>query len=201
MNYMCTYVYVYLLWGYTPPLHAITMFLRLFDEHKAAKGGSLKFIKDFLMTVVHTDEVRVGTTEDYYSMGQILDSFGQKTKDFDSVEEAIDATRHLCRKNAEEHGWSLEAKPESIDKEYPMFSKFWFVMSKGKETSNISTTKKQLSQNSGLKGVGQLEQAMVFMEGVGFKDGEEEKGEGKIENVKHEELAKQVELLKISYVI
>ena len=156
-------------------------------------------MKEFMVQITHLDEVKSGKVEDYFTMGQILEVYGQRTQDFKNINEALAATRHLCKKNAEDYGYA--EKPEYIDKAFPQFSKFWFVKSNGKTTTNISVTQKQLSQAGELKSVSQLKDAMVFMEGVGYdKDAAiEGHAAGKIANVKHEALIKQVELLKMTY--
>ena len=156
-------------------------------------------MKEFNVQITNLDEVKTGKVEDYFTMGQILELYGQRVQDFKNVDEALAATRHLCAKNAEDYGY--EEKPEAIDEKFPQFSKFWFVKSTGKETTNSSVTQKQLGQTGDLKSVSQLNEAMVFMEGVGFDAPSlhDDAAAGKIANVKHEGLIKQVELLKMPY--
>ena len=88
-------------------------FLDLFQDSKNLGKDSLKFIKTFSIGVQHNDVTEVGTQEDYFSMGQILAEYGQSIKDFASEGDALEAVRHLCAKNAEEHQY--EAKPEKLD--------------------------------------------------------------------------------------
>jgi len=149
------------------------------------------------MIVTHDDVTTVGTKEDWYPMGVILQSFGQKVSDFSDTNEALGAVRHLCAQNQQEHGYG--EKPELLDDKFPQFSRFWFVMSLGKKQENKQNVKKQLEQHVDLKNLKQLEEAKVFMEGMGYKEGEPSSSSVQLENAKAMDLKKEVELLKSSY--
>ena len=171
-------------------------FLSLFEDNKG-KGNkdSLKFAKGFTVKVQIDNETSVGTKEDMFPMGMILEHYGQRVGDFESMEKATEAVRHLCKKNASSHGYDQEAWHEQLDPDFPQFSKFWFVFSKAKETTDVQRTSKELIGKSDVKTVGQLENTKVFLEGMGWS--EPLNGEGpKIENVKFEELQKKVGELK-----
>ncbi len=180
------------------PLHALIIrFLSLFQDNKSLGRDALKFAKTFSMSVDHDDTTSVGTREDWYPMGIILKEFGHSVKDFDSVDDALNAVRYLCAQNKAEHGY--EDKPESIDARFPQFSRFWFVKSLGKTEQHKSIVQKKLQQTVDLKGVAQLEQAKIFMEGLGFTDVQPGSScSGQIENEKATELKKHVELVKLS---
>ena len=85
-----------------------------------------------------------------------------------------------------------------MDEKFPQFSEFWFVFSLGKKSEWQQTTTKQLEQKVDLNNMKQLEQAKVFMEGIGFSD-TAGASSVKIENAKFSELQKQVELMKLPY--
>ena len=159
---------------------------------------ALKFAKTFHVKVNHEDTTEVGTKEDYYPMGYILSQHGQSVQDYKDVEGALVAVRHLCTKNQEEHGYAPEDKPEIVDEQFPEFSKFWYVFSLGKTETHTSTVGKKLEQDTDLKTLKQLDEAKCFMEGVGFS---ESAGPSTvhIENVKWQDLQKQVELVKLPY--
>ena len=55
-------------------------------------------MKEFMVQITHLDEVKSGKVEDYFTMGQILEVYGQRTQDFKNINEALAATRHLCKK-------------------------------------------------------------------------------------------------------
>ena len=171
-------------------------FLDLFQDNKTLGRDALKFAKDFQMSVTHNDLTTVGTKEDFFPIGQILGLYGQSIKDFKSTDEALDAVRHLCALNREEHGY--DEKPEQVDAKFPIFSKFYFVMGQGKLSVHTSDVQKKLSQHVDIKNLGQLEEAKLFMEGMGFKD-EADKSSVQVENAKAAEAKKLVELLKLPY--
>ena len=158
---------------------------------------ALKFAKNFQVSIDNNDTTTVGTSEDWYPLGVILQSYGKSVKDYPSTDDALAAVRHLCEQNRAEHGY--EEKPEQLDEKFPEFSRFWFVMSLGKKKENQQNVQKKLSQQVDLKNMGQLEQAKCFMEGLGWKDEEAGTSSVKIENAKAGDLKKTVELLKFSY--
>ena len=156
---------------------------------------SIKFAKTFQVSLTHTDTCTVGSVEDYYPMGTILEKFGYSVQDFETVDKAMAAVRHLCEKNREEHGYGVKA--EILDEKFPQFSRFWFVESKGKQESHTQHTVKKLEQEGEIKNLAQLQQAKMFMEGRGCAEGSGESSV-KIENLKHVEIMKCVELMKSS---
>ena len=160
----------------------------LFQDNKNLGKDSLKFAKTFSIGVQHNDVTTVGTKEDYFPMGQILAQYGQSIKDFASEGEALEAVRHLCAKNREEHQY--EEKPEKLDEKYTGFSRFWFVMSMGKTAEHKQTETKNLEQQVDLKNIAQLEEAKVFMEGMGFNE-ERSVSSVQVEHAKAGELKKK----------
>jgi len=104
----------------------------------------------------------------------------------------------LCRLTSQQY----EPKPEALDTEFPQFSKFWFVFSKPREVTEKQSTNKVLEGDAEIKGIRSLDQARMFMEGMGFpEEGSSVGGEPQIVNVKYEELQKKVIELKTSYLI
>ena len=170
-------------------------FLDLFQDNKHLGKDSLKFAKEFNMAVDHDDTTKVGTVEDWYPMGEILKWFGQSLNDFASVNDAMIAVRHLCAQNQALHGY--EDKPESIDEKFPQFSRFWFVKGLGKTKEATGNVRKTLSQGVDLRNIAQLEQAKLFMEGMGWP-GEQPSSSSVIENAKATELKAILESLKLS---
>ena len=168
----------------------------MFEEHKDKKGNSIKTMKEFLVQITHTETVSTGTVEDWMTMGRILKEHGLGMKDFKDEQAALAAVRHLCKQNAEEHGYG--SPPEALDKDFMVFSKFWYVIGKGRDSTSTGSTSKSLQATGQIKNAAQLAEGMVFMEGLGFQDGKEI-GEPKVVNVKAEALGKQLELLKTSY--
>ena len=175
-------------------------FLELFQDNKLLGKDSLKFAKTFNMSVEHNDVTTMGTQEDFFPVGKILESYGQTLRDFTSIEDALTAVRHLCVKNREEHQY--DEKPEYVDDKFPAFSKFFFVMSKGKVQEHKQVVQKKLEQTVDLKNIAQLEEAKIFMEGMGYNSvGEAAPSGVKVENAKAIELKKNVELLKFSHLV
>ena len=165
----------------------------MFQEDKFKGKDALKFVKNFECALEHQDKTTIKQREDMFPIGLILAEYGQKVQDFPSVEKALAAARHLCKLNRQEHGY--EEKPEFIDKEFPQFSKLWFVFTSGRETENAQVVSKKLHQNAPVKTTSQLEQAKVFMEGMGF---DEEVGSGgdasaSIEHARNAELQQAIE--------
>ena len=171
----------------------------MFQDNKSLGKDALKFAKSFGMSVEHTDDTLVGHKEDYFPMGKILETFGMGLKDFKTNEDALEAVRHLCEENKKEHGY--EEKPELLDPKFPQFSRFWFVMSLGKDKVHKQSVTKKLEQKSDLKSIKQLEEGKCFMEGVGWEEPKDEPGKpsGQVENAKAADLKKAVELLKPPY--
>ncbi len=106
-------------------------FLDLFQDNKLMGKDSLKFAKVFEVKLDHVDTTTIGSKEDYFPMGDILQKHGSKLSDFKTPQDALEAVRHLCAKNREQHGY--EEKPEKVDEKFPQFSEFWFVFSLGKK--------------------------------------------------------------------
>ena len=171
-------------------------FLDLFQDNKLLGKDSLKFAKTFSMSVEHNDVTTMGTQEDFFLVGKILEYYGQTLRDFTSIEDALTAVRHLCVKNREEHQY--DEKPEYVDDKFPAFSKFFFVMSKGKHQEHKQVVHKKLEQTVDLKNIAQLDEAKIFMEGIGFNSVASD-APPKVENAKAIELKKNVELLKFSH--
>ena len=152
------------------------------------------------MHVTAEDNTEVGSKEDYFPAGKILNEHGCSWKDFKEPEEALARVRHLCAKNQKEHGY--EPKAEAIDDEYPEFSKFFFCFSLGKTQTHVGSQKKELSGSSGLKDMKQLESAKAFFEGLGFEgDGAAAESSVKIENAKYQELKKELDAAKTACLI
>ena len=150
------------------------------------------------MSIKHSDVVDISQVEEYMPMGQILGYYGKTVSDFPTTGKALEAVRHLVKKNCAEHGRDPKDKPEAIDDAFPEFSKFFFVWCLGKKSSNIGETSKELSQAADLKNVDQLENAKLFMEGMGFTKKLEE-SQPAIANVKYEDILKAVEVMKTTY--
>ena len=172
-------------------------FLDCFQDNKQLGKDALKFSKNFNMSVEHNDVTTMGTQEDFFPVGKILEHYGQTLRDFPSIEDALTAVRHLCAKNREEHQY--DEKPEYVDDKFPAFSKFFFVMSQGKVQEHKQVVAKKLEQTVDLKNLAQLEEAKVFMEGMGYNLVDD--GAPKVENARAIELKKTVELLKFSHLI
>jgi hypothetical protein len=176
----------------------IRRFLGLFEDNKKLGKDALKFSKHFKMHVEHMDTTVVGTMEDYYPMGRILQEYGQTVGDFKNDGDALEAVRYLCARNQAEHGY--ENKPEGLDEKFPRFSKFWFVFSKGKSSEHSSQIAKKLDQDTDIKNLEQLQQAKIFMEGLGFQE-EAASSTVQVENEKSVELKKATELVKLTLLI
>ena len=168
-------------------------FLDLFQDNKNLGKDALKFAKTFSIGVQHNDVTTVGTKEDYFPMDQILAGYGQRLKDFTNESDALDAVRHLCAKNRAEHHY--EEKPEMLDEKYRTFNRFWFVMSMGKTQEHKQTVSKNLDQQVDLKNLAQLEEAKLFMEGMGLTT-EKPTSSVQVEHTKADGLEKKNELLK-----
>lgn len=168
----------------------------MFEDHKDKKGNGIKTMKDFLVQINHTETVSTGSIEDWMTMGRILKEHGLGMKDFKNEQEALAAVRHICAQNAEQHNYA--PKEEALDDKFMVFSKFWYVIDKGRDSTSTGSTLKLMKATGQIKNAAQLAEGMVFMEGLGFQD-DKEIGEPKIENVKAEALGKQLELLKTSY--
>ena len=67
----------------------------MFEEHKDKKGNSIKTMKEFLVTINHTETVSTGKIEDWMTMGRILKEHGLGMKDFKDEQEAL-AFLHGC---------------------------------------------------------------------------------------------------------
>ena len=149
-------------------------FLDLFQDNKSLGQDASKFVKTF-------------------SMGQILAECGQSLKDSTNECDALEAVRHLCAKNRAEHHY--EEKPEMLDKKYPGFSGSWFVKSMCKTQEYVQTVSKNLGQQVDLKNLAQLEEAKLFMEGMGLNK-EKSTSRVQVEHPKADGLTKKNELLK-----
>ena len=168
----------------------------MFEEHKDKKGNGIKTMKEFLVQITHTETVSTGSIEDWMTMGRILKEHGLGMKDFKDEQEALAAVRHICAQNAEQHNYT--PKEESLDDKFMVFSKFWYVIDKGRDSTSTGTTNKTMQATGQIKNAAQLAEGMVFMEGLGFQD-TKAIGEPQVVNVKAEALGKQLELLKTSY--
>ena len=100
-------------------------FLDCFQDNKHVGKDALKFAKTFNMSVDHNDVTTMGTQEDFFPVGKILEHYGQTLRDFPSIEDALTAVRHLCAKNREEHQY--DEKPELLDDKFPAFTKCSFL--------------------------------------------------------------------------
>lgn len=160
----------------------------------------MKFSKTFAVSIKTEDVTTAGTTEDYYTLAQVLANAGTKMSDFENTDAAVKAAMHLQEVNMQEHGWSLEDYPNNVDNVFPQFTKMYMVNSLGKTKTSSSTTEKKLGGQANVGTVGQLSKAKNFLEGLGWEPEALEDGSGgaTIANVKFEELKKQVELLKKS---
>jgi hypothetical protein len=107
------------------------------------------------------------------------------------------AVRHLCAENRKFQGG--DEKPEIIDAKYPQFSRMWFIFSLGLTKTHTQKTEKRLEGVTDLKNLAQLQQAKIFMEGMGIEDAENLTSGTHIEGEKVAELKKTLELLKLSY--
>ena len=176
-------------------------FLQLFQANKDKGKDSLKFAINFGMEVSHSDESTIGKKTDYYPIGFILREHGMQISDYKNSGEALEAARHLVKKNAEHFGWDPKKYPEKVDEKHPEFSTMWFVWSLGKTETYHSVQKKTLSQDAPLDSMAKLEQGKVFMEGIGWQDPDAESGSSSvtIEAAKYQELQAKVELLKTTY--
>ena len=61
------------------------------------------------MTCSNEDTTEVGSNEDYFPAGKILNEHGCSWKDFKEPEEALARVRHLCALNSKEHGYEPKA--------------------------------------------------------------------------------------------
>ena len=143
-------------------------FLTMFQDNKTLGKDALKFAKHFKVSIKTSDTATVGAEENWYTAGTILERHGQRVGDFPGIDAALNAVRHLCKQNQALNGY--DDKDEQKDDDYPQFSKFWFVFSKGKHTTHTQEVSKELDQRTDLKTIDQLQQAKVFMEGLGFHD-------------------------------
>ena len=141
----------------------------------------------------------MGTQEDFFPVGVILGAYGQSLRDFSSTDDALAAVRHLCALNREEHQY--EEQPEYLDEKFPAFNRFWVVMPRGKIQEHKQVVQKKLEQNVDLKNIAQLEEAKLFMEGMGYNSVEAAPSGVQVENAKAIELKKNVELLKFSHLV
>ncbi len=90
----------------------------------------MKFVKQFVVSVTTSDTTGTGTTEDYFTVAQILDKKGVSFKDFASPQEALAAAEHLQAQNMQEHGYSLEEFPTVVDEKFPQFTRMYFIDSR-----------------------------------------------------------------------
>ena len=173
-------------------------FLQLFQDNKElGKFANTFFAKTFSMELTNEHTIQIETKEDYYPIGVILKHFGQSVSDFKTMDECMAAVRHLCAENRKFQGG--DEKPEIIDAKYPQFSRMWFIFSLGLTKTHTQKTEKRLEGVTDLKNLAQLEQAKVFMEGMGIEDDENPQSGAQIEGEKTGELKKTLELLKLSY--
>jgi hypothetical protein len=76
-----------------------------------------------------------------------------------------------------------------------MFSKYWYVVSKGKTTASCQNNQKVLQGAANIKNVAQIEGAQAFMEGIGWS----EPSTVGVENANLEKVAQMVSKLKKTY--
>ena len=181
-------------------LHALLRFLAAFQDNKHLGKDALKFAKTFNMGVKHEEKVKIGSREDMYTASYILTELGMPWAQWGSAQEALDAVKHLQTENARIHGYE---KKMNLNEEFPMFSQFWYVFAEGKQKSTEQIIRKELSQDTDLKNVGQLEAAKLAFELHGFDDGAAELGDSSasVENAKAAEVKKLCELIKLSYLL
>jgi hypothetical protein len=139
-------------------------FLELFEAGKALGKDGLKFMKNFQMKVSCDTATTIAYNEDYFPMGEILEKFGKRMAEFQTVDDALKAVRHLCDVNQAEYEY--EKKAERIDEEFPEYSKFWYRFSKGKYDENKTTCSNVLSQLSDIKTWRHLEQSKLITDGA-----------------------------------
>lgn len=171
-------------------------FLRAFTANGGGKGpGALKFVFSFTGSIVHQEDVVMGNTEDYYSVGEILGQFGKSLSDFSTPQQALEDAQYIVAKNLEENGCDSNTHPPQIDNERPEYSKLWFIKSDGKKTSWLSRTKKELTgEADNLKDIKAIEEGLTFMEGIGYGNGDESTGTT-ITSVKFAELQSLMDTL------
>ena len=163
-------------------------FLKMFKEN----SGSLKWAFNFKIELTHEDTTEMSRNEDYRTPGEILKCNGRLIDSFPSIEEAMVDVLYLVEKNQMQQRWTNEPHPAVLDEKMPAYSKFWYVKSNGATELIKQTQKKELTGDAVLKNIGQIEEGMHFMEGLGF----EERSVVSIENVKFAVMLTQCEALK-----
>ena len=172
-------------------------FIKQFADGGSGTGkDSLKFAQSFAMSLAHEDKTVVEQTEDYLSVGQILQFEGQSLGNFPSMAMALEDCKYLVKKNARLHCWDELEHPAELDEEKPEYSKFWYVKGHGKKTSWSQVEKKELQGEAALKGAKQLADGTKFLECLGFEQAVEVTA---IANVKHELMTKELETVKYTY--
>ena len=163
-------------------------FLKMFKEN----SGSLKWAFNFKIELLHEDTTELSSNAEYRTPGEILRANGRLIDSFPSIEEAMVDVLYLVERNQVQQRWTEEQHPALLDEKMPAYSKFWYVKSNGTTELIKQTQKKELTGDAVLKNIGQIEEGMHFMEGLGF----EERSEVSIENVKFAVMLTQCEALK-----
>ena len=171
----------------------------MFDQNKNMGKDSLKFHRQFTISLEHREASQLKKNECQRTFAQILELNGMKWESFPGPEEAIKCVDHICKKNAEKHCYKY-VEPQ-VDEAFPFLSTNWFVIDGGKDKINITETKKEMAADADINSSRQLADAKMFMEGLGFQepvaDGKPG-GSTEVKNVKQEEAAKESADLMIS---
>ena len=170
----------------------------LFNENGAGKRpGSLRFAFEFTVSLSHDDTTKIAQQSDFLTPGEILKHNGRSLQEFKSIEAAMEDVEYIVKKNQEEFGWTDAEYPPRHDAEKPAYSKFFYVKSKGKEESWQQTQHKKLDGTATLSNGKQLENALPFMEGFGFK----QESAVQLASVEGEKLTKELESLSSAYLL
>ena len=169
-------------------------FIKQFDSNGGGVGpNALKFASTFHKSLEFNDSTTLKQVENYYSPREILQFNGSSMASFPSITEAIQDVEYLVKKNMEANGWTEDQHPPLLDEVKPQYSRYWFVVSCGKETSWEQKQHKRLDGNANLKNVGQLQKALGFMECLGYQEEEGDPSSAQVENMKYTLLMKELE--------
>ena len=171
----------------------------MFDMNKNMGKDSLKFHRQFTMSLEHREGSQVKKNECQRTFASILELNGMKWGSFPEAEQAIKCVEHICKKNAQKQGYNY-VEPE-VDQTFPFLSTNWYVIDGGKDKTSTTETKKEMSADADINSTKQLADVKMFMEGLGFQelvaDGKLG-GSTEVKNVKQEEAAKESADLMIS---
>ena len=170
------------------------MFSQGQDKGKGS-AEAMKFHFEFSGHIEHHERAMWKTQEDWMGVGEILQLHGRSVAEFADEEAAFQDAKYLSEKNSQEQGWDLADYPPQVDGVKKVYSKFWFQKSDGKVTTIEQDQYKKLEGTCVAKNLKQVEEGMVFMEGLGFQP--ESTGVA-IEYVSHSELQLQLEKLKLT---